>query len=70
MDTAAIRTELEKSAKCDAKAHQHRQRAGLLLRQAGGLQNIQAVAHKVGVDSRLVELLLLMAPVSFPSRKA
>jgi len=70
MDVAAIRTELDQAAQIDAKARDHRQRAGLMLRQAGALQDMHAVARKVGIDARMVELLLLMAPLSIASRKA
>jgi nitroreductase len=69
MNAAAIRTELDQAARLDAVAREHRQRAGLMLRQAGALQDMHAVAREVGIDSRMVELLLLMAPLSIPSRK-
>jgi hypothetical protein len=31
---------------------------------------MHAVAREIGIDPRIVELLLLMAPLSIPSRKA
>ena len=71
MLAAAIRAELDKAARLDAGAREHRQRAARMLREAmskaGGLQNMTAVVRKVGLDPRMVELLLQMAPISLTS---
>lgn len=63
MNAAAIRAELEKAARLDAEARRHRERAGMLLRQAGGLRDVGVLARDAGIDSRLAELLMQMAPL-------
>lgn len=70
MNAAAIRAELDQAAKLDAEAREHRQRAGFMLREvvsnADGLLNKNAVFREAGIDSRLAELLMQMAPLSRP----
>ncbi len=68
MNAAAVRAELDHAARLDAEAREHRQRAGLILRQAGALQDMHAVAREVGIDARMVELLLRMAQLNLPSK--
>jgi len=69
VNAATIRAELDQAARLDAKAREHRHRAALMLRQAGALQNVHAIAREVGIDTRMLELLLLMAPLSIPPQK-
>jgi hypothetical protein len=68
VNAATIRAELDQATRLDAQARVHRQRAGILLRQASTLRDMHGVAREVGIDSRMVELLLRMAPLNLPSK--
>lgn len=57
-----IRAELDKAKELDEQARQHRQRAGELLRHAGGMIEVNAAARAAGLDPRLAALLLDMTP--------
>jgi hypothetical protein len=62
MIAARIRAELDKAREHDEQARQHRQRAGELLRCAGGLAEVRATARAAGLDYRMEALLLNMLP--------
>lgn len=53
--TEKIKAEIELAKQHDEKAREHRKRAGQLLR--GHTGSLQSVAHAVGVDVRLLDLL-------------
>lgn len=62
MTADRIRAELDLARELDEKARQHRQRAGELLRHAGGMVEVHAAARAAGLDVRMESLLLNMAP--------
>jgi len=64
----AIRAELDAARHHDDVARRHRVRAGALLRERGGLDSMIRTARALGVDARLLELLLLMAPAKARSQ--
>jgi hypothetical protein len=57
-----IRAALDEANECEDQAREHRRRAGRLLRGLGGYKQATFLAQRLGVDARLVELLLDMAP--------
>lgn len=58
---ASIRAELDRAAALNEKVRRCRQRAGALLREAGTRRDIGAIAREVGIDQRMIELLMAMA---------
>lgn len=59
-----IRVELDKARELDEQARQHRQRAGELLRCAGGMVETHATARAAGLDVRMQKLLMDMPPTT------
>lgn len=68
MIAARIRAELDKAKQLDEQARQHRQRAGELLRCAGGMVETHAAARAAGLDVRMQKLLMDMPPTTTRGR--
>lgn len=65
MSPDPLRQELDTAKRYDELARQHRQRAGLILLQAGDLADRARLAKAAGIDHRMAELLCGMAPVEY-----